>query len=119
MHDQDSVNLTLCGCDFFFDHEYRVWSFGSEPCNYGHPLNCKLQNILAREANNDKSAHQNNDMSRRQRKELLFFTQAFMNSLIYAIMLICLHLISRVVRTDFGLFLCTTFIWGLSHAGGG
>ncbi|KAL6734135.1 hypothetical protein Aduo_004706 [Ancylostoma duodenale] len=132
------------GCDFFFDHVYRVWSFGSEPCSVwlsfhidmGYnvclflvvgavdiitllQLRSMTKNILARKANNEKSAHQNNDMSRRQRKELLFFTQAFMNSLIYAFMLICFHLISRVVRTDFELFLCTTFIWGLSHAGGG
>ncbi|RCN29421.1 hypothetical protein ANCCAN_24820 [Ancylostoma caninum] len=131
------------GCDFFFDHVYRVWSFGSEPCSVWLSFHIDMaynvclflvvgavdvmtllqlrsmtKNIRAHRTNNDKSGHQN-DISRRQRKELLFFMQAFMNSLIYAFMLVCFHLISRVVQTDFELFLCTTFIWGLSHAGGG
>ncbi|WKX95526.1 hypothetical protein Q1695_012185 [Nippostrongylus brasiliensis] len=52
---------------------------------------------------------------------LLYSTmvKAVLNSSIYAFMLICFHLIAPAVTTDFGLFLCTTFIWGFSHAAGG
>ncbi|RCN28642.1 hypothetical protein ANCCAN_25613 [Ancylostoma caninum] len=130
------------GCDFFFDHSYHVWSFGSDPCSVwlsfhidmGYnvclflvvvlidivtllQLRSMTKSVLARKTATD--AYQSSDMSRRQRKELLFFLQAFTNSLVYVFMLICFHLISRLVVTDFQLFLCTTFIWGLSHAGGG
>ncbi|EPB68115.1 hypothetical protein ANCCEY_12792 [Ancylostoma ceylanicum] len=130
------------GCDFFFDHVYRIWTFGSEPCSVWLSFNIDMgynvcmfvvvlvvdmvtllqlrsmtKSILARKAVID--ACESSDLSRRQKKELLFFLQAFTNSLIYVLMLICFHLISRVVVTDFQLFLCTTFIWGLSHAGGG
>ncbi|WKX95528.1 hypothetical protein Q1695_012187 [Nippostrongylus brasiliensis] len=49
----------------------------------------------------------------------MFFFQAVLNSSIYAFMLTCFHLIAPSITTDFLFFLCTTFIWGFSHAAGG
>ncbi|KAK6734489.1 hypothetical protein RB195_017963 [Necator americanus] len=130
------------GCDFFFDHQYRVWAFGLESCSVWLSfyidmsynvclflvvgfidivtllqLRSLAKNIQSRRLN--ISSNQNKGMPRRQKKELVFFLQAFTNSCIYAFMLICFHLLSRVVTTNFELFLCTTFIWGFSHATGG
>ncbi|ETN74256.1 hypothetical protein NECAME_04121 [Necator americanus] len=130
------------GCDFFFDHQYRVWAFGLESCSVWLSfyidmsynvclflvvgfidivtllqLRSLAKNMQSRRLN--ISSNQNKGMPRRQKKELVFFLQAFTNSCIYAFMLICFHLLSRVVTTNFELFLCTTFIWGFSHATGG
>ncbi|CAJ0608276.1 unnamed protein product [Cylicocyclus nassatus] len=131
------------GCNFYFDHKYRVWSFGSDPCSVFLSfyidmaynvclfllvgiidvatllqLRSTTKSFLSHLLQTKKKQVQDTIL-RRRRKEILFFMQTFMNSLIYAFMLVCFHLISRTVSTDFQLFLCTTFIWGFSHAAGG
>lgn len=128
------------GCDFFFDHKNAVWSFGSEPCSVWMSfyidmiynvvlfvavgvidiatfvqLKLKTKEISRRQVD----GKQTKEAAMRDRKEFLFFVQATLNSSIYAFMLVCFHLISRVINTDLELFLCTTFVWGSSHAAGG
>ncbi|CAJ0608275.1 unnamed protein product [Cylicocyclus nassatus] len=131
------------GCDFYFDHENGVWSFGSDPCSVWISfyidmcynvflfltiiiidiatliqLKSTTRSMLSRSVQIDDK--QNNDISsKRRRKELLLFTQTFVNSLMYAFMLLCFHLVAPSVSTNFQLFLCTTLVWGLSHTFGG
>ncbi|PIO55788.1 hypothetical protein TELCIR_22823, partial [Teladorsagia circumcincta] len=56
---------------------------------------------------------------RRLRKEAQLFTQSFLSSCMYSFMLLCFHLITRVMPNGFGLFMCTTFVWAVSHTAGG
>ncbi|KAK6060913.1 hypothetical protein COOONC_01423 [Cooperia oncophora] len=55
----------------------------------------------------------------RLRKESRLFIQSFLCSCTYSFMLVSFHVIARWVPNGFSLFLCTTFIWGFSHAAGG
>ncbi|PAV74333.1 hypothetical protein WR25_13834 [Diploscapter pachys] len=81
-----------------------------------HSANTKLSQVRHNQSN------ASSDAARRQKKEVLFFVQSFVNTILYCFMLVCFHIIAPlewVSSNRFTSFLSTTFIWEISHALGG
>ncbi|EYC42942.1 hypothetical protein Y032_0510g2733 [Ancylostoma ceylanicum] len=59
------------------------------------------------------------ESKREKRREMLLFLQAFSTSGCYSFMLVCFHVLSTQMTSNFAYFLCTTLAWELSHTLGG
>ncbi|XGW11883.1 hypothetical protein V3C99_012949 [Haemonchus contortus] len=126
------------GCNFYYDHQYGVWTFGTEPCSqmmsfyvdmcynvFLFVIICCVDVVVfvkLRAATKKMMATSGiqgqSDNKSRHRRETRLFMQSFMVSSSYSFMILCFHLIARNT-TGFSLFLCTTFVWGFSHSVGG
>ncbi|KAK6023508.1 hypothetical protein OSTOST_10707, partial [Ostertagia ostertagi] len=99
------------GCSFYYDHQYSVWTFGVEPCSQRMAFYIDMSYnvsvfILICIIDVMVFLH------------LRSATKSFLSSCMYSFMLLCFHLITRVMPNGFGLFMCTTFVWALSHTAG-
>ncbi|RCN32941.1 hypothetical protein ANCCAN_21233 [Ancylostoma caninum] len=128
-------------CDFIFDHTLRVWTFGSQTCSVFMAFYIDMvynvcifvivvivdlmsltklrktkKKFLGQHGNGVVAARES---KRQKRREMFLFMQAFSTSCCYSFMLICFHVISTRMTSNFAYFLCTTFVWELSHTIGG
>ncbi|EPB79108.1 hypothetical protein ANCCEY_01747 [Ancylostoma ceylanicum] len=119
------------GCYFFFDYVSSLWTFGATTCgtalglyvDFGYSvalfgvimvLDLVTLTVL-RTAHRVKSASH----AIHQRKEVMFFVQAFATSVTYCCMLICFHVISPLLPAGIALVISRTTVWEMAHAGGG
>ncbi|KJH45838.1 hypothetical protein DICVIV_08098 [Dictyocaulus viviparus] len=128
----------LGGCDFYFDHNLRSWTFGSEPCsvwlqyyidmayNVGlfviiaiFDISTTIQLTKRRMTISISEITRQNSSALTQHRELWFFIQAALNSIIFAFMLVCFHLISPTVTIPLLFFISSTFVWAASHTSAG
>uniref|UniRef100_A0A1I7XDF1 7TM_GPCR_Srx domain-containing protein n=1 Tax=Heterorhabditis bacteriophora TaxID=37862 RepID=A0A1I7XDF1_HETBA len=132
----------LDGCEFYFSHDKAVWLFVDSACgqflstyvDLGYYvgifilgamldlitlIRLKYANANILGIQKEGKFLRKSDVSR-HKKEVLFFIQSCLNTLLYCFMLVCFHVISRALPSSRWLqFSSTTLIWGLSHVGGG
>ncbi|CAI4223611.1 unnamed protein product [Auanema sp. JU1783] len=128
----------LPGCNFFYDTSTDIWSFDQTSCgsilasvdlyyNVGiFTINCiidMLTLLLLRGANERIYKTMRNttreEAQRRQRREILFFSQALINTLVYCFMLFSFHVLSTHFEDLFHVYLFTTVAWASAHSSGG
>ncbi|XGW11826.1 hypothetical protein V3C99_012919 [Haemonchus contortus] len=125
-------------CDFYFDDNTLIWIFADTKCGailsfyVDLCYNVTLFGVVAtfdmitlwkiRKAQRKSklfALHVQSDATvARRRRDVLFFVQAFTNTLIYCFMLICFHVLSNAVHGVYTI-LFTTTAWELAHAAGG
>ncbi|CAJ0608274.1 unnamed protein product [Cylicocyclus nassatus] len=122
-------------CDFFYDHDLRIWRFGGHTCSvilsiyidmiYNISLFVliaffdlvtllKLQTIR-KNTSSSKFCAAPAAEEMKHKKEVKLFAQAFLISIVNSVMCICFNWISAYIPKGFCLFLCTTYAWELSH----
>ncbi|GMS81873.1 hypothetical protein PENTCL1PPCAC_4048, partial [Pristionchus entomophagus] len=124
------------GCDFFYNAETFYWQFADTPCGTAVSFwldfifGCVICIIVLLldiicVANMRKSAAVLGEaVTARERKlrwgrEKRFLAQACCTGLLFTVMLISFHIVSRYVSGLWPTFISTSLIWELSHLGDG
>ncbi|GMR34342.1 hypothetical protein PMAYCL1PPCAC_04537, partial [Pristionchus mayeri] len=124
------------GCDFYYDGESYLWVFASTPCGnsisfwldfaFGCAVCCivLLLDVIC-VANMRRSdavlggSLTSREKQLRAKREMRFLAQACCTGLLFTLMLISFHVISRYVSGVWPTFVTTTLVWELSHLGDG
>ncbi|KAK0409783.1 hypothetical protein QR680_004755 [Steinernema hermaphroditum] len=120
------------GCDFYFDSTSYLWTF-REDTECGRSLayfidliyGCTVMGVTAsvdiitfirlRMYKNKLSKTINHRDRKRNNREIRFFAQSCVTTLMFILMLISFHLFSKYAINKWAMFACTTLAWELTH----